>query len=172
MRKKYEDFIQLKPKDMSKAMSDMTYKFINPDTNQPTMVPPAHFEKILSEVQEIFMADVTSRQFLTIMYNQLNALYKEDPKYFYQALICMDMGLNPKDLRIPEQIALTYTHSYMEDMSKELKKEFHFLSEDITEKYKEIKENPDFQREAIKMSDRILEDENSFNHKTDHREER
>ena len=38
MRKQYDDFTQLKLKDMSKSISDMTYKYINPDTNAPTKV--------------------------------------------------------------------------------------------------------------------------------------
>ena len=34
MRKQYDDFTQLKMKDMCKAMSDMTYRYINPDTDE------------------------------------------------------------------------------------------------------------------------------------------
>ena len=95
----YDDFLQLKQKDMSKTMSDMTYKYINPETNQPTKVPASHYDKELSREVERTVAQATNRQFLSIMYSQLNALRKEDPKYFFQALICMDNNLNPKDLR-------------------------------------------------------------------------
>lgn len=172
MRKNYDDFTQLKVKDMSKCISDMTYKYINKETNKPTIVPPAHFEKILNEVREEYMGEITSRQFLTIMHNQLNALYKEDPKYFQQALLCMDMGLNPKDLRIDEQIAITYTYDYMDNKAKDLKKDYHFLSDDIIETFKETKENPDFQREAIKAANRVQEEESVFGIKLDDRESR
>ena len=122
MRKQYDDFTQLKLKDMSKSISDMTYKYINPETDKPTKVPPAHYEKILDQVTEKYMADITSRQFLTIMYNQLNGLKKEDEKYFQQALICIDLGLNPKDLRIDEQIALEYTNEFLNERKQVLKK--------------------------------------------------
>ena len=115
MRKQYDDFTQLKIKDMSKSISDMTYKYINPETQSPTKVPPAHYEKILDQVTEKYMSDITSRQFLTIMYTQLSNLKKEDEKYFNQALLCMDLGLNPKDLRIDEQIAIEYTNDFIED---------------------------------------------------------
>ena len=74
MRKQYDDFTQLKIKDMSKSISDMTYKYINPETQSPTKVPPAHYEKILDQVTEKYMSDITSRQFLTIMYTQLSNL--------------------------------------------------------------------------------------------------
>ena len=43
MRKQYDDFTQLKIKDMSKSISDMTYKYINPETQAPTRVPPVHY---------------------------------------------------------------------------------------------------------------------------------
>ena len=76
MRKQYDDFTQLKLKDMSKVMSDMTYKYINPETQEPTKVPAMHYEKILDQVTEKYMSEITSKQFLIIMYNQLNSLKK------------------------------------------------------------------------------------------------
>lgn len=161
MRKQYDDFTQLKLKDMSKSMSDMTYKYINPETQEPTRVPPAHYEKILDQVTEKYMGEITSRKFLTIMYEQLNALKKEDDKYFQQALICLDQGINPKDLRVNEQIALTYTYEYMNEKQKELKKDFHFLSEDISDTFSESKNNPRLQSEIIKYSNMIDERESS-----------
>lgn len=162
MRKKYDDFTQLKAKDMSKAMSDMTYKYINPNTQEPTVVPATHYEKILEQVTEKYMADITTRQFLTIMYNQLSALKKEDEKYFNQALICLDMGLNPKDMRIPDQIALNYTYESIEDMKKELKKDFHFLSEEIVETYINSKNDPRIQSSAIRFSNELEAKEDNF----------
>lgn len=87
MRKQYDDFTQLKLKDMSKSISDMTF------------------------------------------------LKKEDEKYFNQALLCMDLGLNPKDLRIDEQISIEFANNYIEDKKNFDKKNFHFLSEDIINSY-------------------------------------
>ena len=80
MRKQYDDFTQLKIKDMSKSISDMTYTYLNPETGEPTKVPAVHYEKILDQVTEKYMSDITSRQFLTIMYTQLSNLKKEDAK--------------------------------------------------------------------------------------------
>ena len=119
------------------------------------------------------MADITSRQFLTIMYNQLTALKKEDEKYFNQALLCMDIGLNPKDLRIDEQIAIEYTNSYIEDKKSFEKKNFHFLSEDIVNAYNESKNDPNLQASVIRESNKYEDRENSmFNQKNYDREER
>ena len=155
MRKQYDDFTQLKLKDMSKSISDMTFKYINPETNEPTRVPSSHYEKILDQVTEKYMSDITSRQFLTIMYNQLTALKKEDEKYFNQALLCMDLGLNPKDLRIDEQISIEFTNNYIEDKKNFDKKNFHFLSEDIINSYEESKNDPQLQSAIIRQSNEV-----------------
>lgn len=166
MRKQYDDFTQLKLKDMSKTISDMTYKYINPETQTPTVVPAGHYEKILDQVQEQYMGEITSRQFLVIMYNQLNALKKEDEKYFNQALLCMDMGLNPKDLRINEQIAITYTNDYIDEKQKTEKKNFHILSEDIVSNFEYAKSDPRLQSDVIRFSNSI---ENRDRHDRDER---
>lgn len=155
MRRQYDDFTQLKLKDMSKSISDMTYKYINPETDKPTKVPPAHYEKILDQVTEKYMADITSRQFLTIMYNQLNGLKKEDEKYFQQALLCIDLGLNPKDLRINEQIALEYTNEFLDERKQVLKKDNHILDQSIIDFYNDTKDNPNIQSHAVKESNKL-----------------
>lgn len=173
MRKQYDDFTQLKLKDMSKSISDMTYKYINPETQTPTKVPPNHYEKILDQVTEKYMSDITSRQFLTIMYTQLNNLKKEDEKYFNQALLCMDLGLNPKDLRIDDQIAIEYSNSFIDDKKNYEKKNYHFLSEDIINSYIEAKNDPNLQASVVRESNRFEKKENSvFDHKNYDREGR
>lgn len=168
MRKQYDDFTQLKVKDMSKSISDMTYKFINPETNTPTRVPPMHYEKILNQVTEKYMADVTSKQFLNIMYTQLVNLKKEDENYFNQALVCIDMGINPKDLRIDEQIAVKVIGEYIEDKKTVEKKNFHMLSDDIVNNFNEAKNDPELQSSIIRESNRI----EGIDIKRDYRDER
>jgi len=162
MRKQYDDFTQLKLKDMSKTISDMTYKYINPTTGTPTTVPPIHYEKILNQVQEQYMGEITSRQFLTIMYNQLNALKKEDEKYFNEAMLCIDMGINPKDLRINEQIALAYTYDYLDDRQRLEKKNFHLLNDDIVNVYNNSLEDPSLQSQAVRFSNSLDDKINNF----------
>lgn len=159
MRKQYDDFTQLKVKDMSKSISDMTYTYINPETNTPTVVPPNHYEKILNKITEKHLADVTKRQFLMIMYNQLTALKKEDEKYFQQALICMDMGINPKDLRVNEQVALAFTSDYYEEKKNVEKGNFHFLDRDIVNAYEESLNNPEIQAQGVNMSNLLEKEE-------------
>ncbi len=168
MRKQYDDFTQLKIKDMSKCISDMTYKYINPETQSPTKVPPTHYEKILDQVTEKYMSDITSRQFLTIMYTQLSNLKKEDEKYFNQALLCMDLGLNPKDLRLDEQIALEYSNDFIEDKKNIEKKNFHFLDSEFIEAFDEVKNNPSLQAQIVRNSNKYEEQENSMFSRNDY----
>ncbi len=130
----------------------MTYTYINPDTKEPTKVPAAHYEKnIRCSKRKKYMGEITSRQFLTIMYNQLNALKKKKMKNIFNRLYyVLTWGINPKDLRVDEQIAIAYTHDYIEDKQKNKKKKnFHLLSRDIIDTYIESKESPIIQAEAI-----------------------
>jgi hypothetical protein len=152
MKTLYEDFSKLKLKDMSKSISDMTYKYINPDTQAPTKVPASHYEGILDQIAEKYISAATNSQFLSIMYNQLNSLKKEDEKYFYQALVCMDLGLNPKDLRINEQVAIEYIVEYIANKRETEKKYFHFLDERIVNAFREARDNQDLQASAVRNS--------------------
>ncbi|MDY5728151.1 MAG: hypothetical protein SPK49_05980 [Erysipelotrichaceae bacterium] len=89
------------------------------------------------------------------MYNQLTALKKEDEKYFTEALLCMDLEINPKDLRINEQIALRFTNDYIEDARKVEKKNHHFVRDDFVEKYIETRDDKDLQGDFIIMSNAL-----------------
>lgn len=155
MRKQYDDFTQLKLKDMSKAISDMTFQYIDPELNKPTEVPPIHYEKILGEVKEQFLNDVAQVQFLNIIYKQLSSLKKENEKYFNQALICMDLNLNPTDLRVNERIALDYTNEKYNQLKEVMKKDFHLLDREMLDYFEEIKNDPVIQAETIKASNNI-----------------
>lgn len=155
MRKQYDDFTQMKIKEMCKSISDMTYTYLDPETHLPTKVPASHYEKILDQVKEQYMGEITSKQFLTIMYNQLNSLKKEDERYFREALICLDMGLNPKDMRIEEQVALNYASDFVVARQAQLKKDFHFLNEEITEAYRYGKEDRFIQSQSVRESNKL-----------------
>lgn len=149
MNKNYDDFTKMKPKEMSKTISDMTYTYINPETNLPTIVPASHYEKILNKVREEVIAEETKRIFLSTIYGQLKALKDEEPKYFQQALICLDMGLNPKDLRQDELIALMLTNDAVDDKRDSLKKNFHLLDKEIVETFNFYKEDRDLHSAII-----------------------
>lgn len=161
MRKFYDDFIQQKPKEMSKTLEDIVFKYTNPETHQPTKVPASHFEKEFGQEVERAISQSVNRQFLSIMYGQLNALKKDNEQLFYQALICIDNNLNPKDLRLSEQIAINHTYDYIQEKQKVEKKEFHFFNQEISNEYHRAITDPNIQAEAMEISN-FLETQESI----------
>lgn len=152
---KYDEFTKLKKKDMSKVISDMTYEYIQPETQKPTVVPATHYEKQLGQVIETEVAVEVRNQMLSVIYNQLVALKKENEEFYNQAILCMDVGLNPKDLRIPEQAAIKYTYDFMKEKEANEKKDYHFLNQEIVDMYNESLTNPEIQKDMINLSNRI-----------------
>lgn len=149
MNKNYDDFTKMKPKEMSKTISDMTYNYINPETNLPTIVPASHYEKILNKVREEVISEETKRIFLTTIYTQLKSLKDEEPKYFQQALLCLDLGLNPKDLRNNELIGLLLTSDSIDQSRQEKKKNFHLIDKEYVETYEKFKDDRELHAEII-----------------------
>lgn len=160
MRKFYDDFIQSKPREMAKLMEDMTFKYLNPESQQPTRVPAAHYEKELGQELERTVSQAVNLKFLSIMFDQLNLFKKENEALFYKALICMDNGINPKDIRISEQIALNHSYEFLQNKQLEEKRKFHFFNQEITEEYKRGLTDPDIQAAAMEISN-LLENQES-----------
>ncbi len=160
MRKFYDNFIQSKPKEMAKLIEDMTFKYLNPVSQQPTIVPAAHYEKELGQEIERTVSQAVGLKFLSIMFDQLNLFKKENEDLFYKALICLDNGLNPKDLRISEQIALNHAYDVLQNKQLEEKRKFHFFNTEITEEYKRGLTDPDIQAAAMEISN-LLENQES-----------
>ena len=165
MQKNYDDFTKMKPKEMSKTISDMTYNYINPETNMPTIVPASHYEKILNKVREEVIAEETKRIFLNTIYTQLKSLRDEEPKYFQQALVCLDMGLNPKDLRNDDLIAILLTSDAIDQTREEQKKNFHLLDKKIVDTFNEFKEDRSLHAQIIGQSDEEKSKEKSVVYK-------
>lgn len=157
MIKQYDEFTKMKVKDMSKAISDMTFTYIDPETNKPTKVPAGHYEKILNQVQEQHLSEIARISLLNTMYVQLKAIRDEDPKYFRQAMVCLDMGLKPSEMRVNERIALSVTNEMLDDLSKEKKKDFHLLDSQIINYFENAKNDPEIQ--VSFMTDGIEQDE-------------
>lgn len=166
MIKQYDEFSKLKAKDMSKAISDMTFSYVDPETNKPTKVPPAHYEKILNQVQEQHLSEIARINLLNTMYVQLKAIRDEAPKYFRQAMVCLDMGLKPSEMRVDERIALSVTNDMLDDLSKVKKKDFHLIDGNILDYFENAKNNPEIQvaflNGGIDQDEQEEEDEYEF----------
>ena len=77
----------------------------------------------------------------------------------------MDLGLNPKGLRLDEQISLEYTNSFIEEKKSIEKKSFHFLDNEIINAYEESKNDPELQAQIVKESNEYEEKDNNVIHK-------
>lgn len=155
MTKYFDEFTKLKQKEMSKTLQDICYKYTNPETQQPTKVPASHFDKEFSRDIERQISAGVNRQMLTIMFNTLDSLKKETPELFYKAMICLDNNINPKDMRLDEQIALSETYKEYEELINPPKKakgnEFHVLNNDIVNSYERLKNSPEVQSEVMRL---------------------
>ena len=144
MIRQYDEFAKLGLKDMSKKISDMTYLYVNPETHRPTIVPPKHYDKILSQVKEE----------LTI-----KALKDEEPKLFQEAFLCLEKGLKPTDLRINEDLALRLVSKMLDDKRNKDKKNFHLLDSDILEYFDEMKNDPSIHAQILRESNSMERDD-------------
>ena len=159
MTKFYDEFVKLKQKEMSRTLEDICYKYPNPETQAPTKVPASHFEKEFGrEIEQTISASV-NRQFLVIMFNQLQALKKETPELFYKALLCIDQDINPKDMRISEQIALDQTWDWysekLDPKKKSKKDKFNFMNDSLTENFENALNSEELQKEIMAISRQI-----------------
>ena len=116
MTKYFDEFTKLKQKEMSKTLEDITYKYINPETHQPTKVPASHFDKEFNREIERQISAGVNRQMLMIMYSTIADLKNNSPELFTKAMICLDNGITPKDMRLDEQIALSETYKEFEEV--------------------------------------------------------
>lgn len=159
MQRFYDELIKKKPKELSKEISEMTYLYPNPATGEPTVVPASHYEEIIGAYKEEVVAESVKLSFLNTIYTQLKALKDEEPKYFQQALFCLDMNLKPSDLKINEKNALDKTQEMLEGKEKTLKKNYHILNEDYIKYFEETRDN--LQEQAKILSGEDVENNNT-----------
>lgn len=121
MAKYFDEFKNLKLESMSQKISDMTYNF------NETRVPKEHYKKLLN--QEII--DLISNEpsieinLLEPYLNMIGKLQKENMKYFFKALLLLD-------LKIPASKVDTVTFEALElawNIFKENK--LKFMNEEI-----------------------------------------
>ena len=157
MKKQFDEFQKMKLKEMCRTIEDMTYTYINPETQSPTVVPANHYEKILNKTIEQFIEDTLKVEMMNNVFKQMNMLMTEYKQDLIKSLICMDKGLKPTDMSLVQSIALNETYHYIDDKMSEQKKKFHFLDQEYLDKFDEIIN--DKQLHAQIINPQIEEDE-------------
>ena len=161
MKKQFDDFQKMKIKECCKAIEDMTYSYINPDTKLPTKVPAKHYETILNKTVEEFLEDSIRIEMLNNVYKQLVFLQQEYGKDFIRSLICLDMNIKPTELSTAENIALNGLYSHIMEQKEKQKKKFHLLDNEFIDKYNELLQDSELHAMIInsQFNDEELEDE-------------
>lgn len=128
-RKYYDDFSKMPVDKMAQSISDMTYSY------QGTMVPKKHYKDILDkELQELASSDVNIERMLLQPYiDMMSRMLKENPKYFYKALLTVE--LKAKDSAV-EVNAINSAYDAFDD--SKLK---HIINDEIAEVFENIKKN-------------------------------
>lgn len=137
MKKQFDEFQKMKIKETCKAIHDMTYTYVNPETKKPTDVPAKHYEAILNQTVEETIEERVQLEILNTIYKQILNLKTEYQKDFFRSLVCIEMNLKPNDLSIIEKIALDRTYENILGLMEKEKKKFHFLKENILQSYEE-----------------------------------
>ena len=163
MKKQFEDFQKMKIKEACKAIEDMTFSFINPTTKEPTFVPAKHYENILNKTVYEKVADHKRIRRYQIRFLR-KFLQDEYGKDFMRSLICLDLGIKPSDMSLQQSIALQATYNDIEQSKETNKKNYHYLSEDIVNKYQEALNDKELQRQ-------YLSGENEYTQEKEERDE-
>ncbi|MBZ2406678.1 hypothetical protein [Liquorilactobacillus hordei] len=119
MKTVYDDFSKLPISKMAQQISNMTYNF------KKTNVPPIHYKKMLSTNIEEVVEENIAINLINIYYNTLKTLLDENPKWFMQALLCLDEKVKPNTIKANEFHALEKTYQkFFEDKSTFLKSKY------------------------------------------------
>ena len=133
-RKFYDDFARKSLKDMAASISDMTYAY------KSTVVPKEHYSKCLQqELEEMLAEDINIEMNLLEPYLKiLTNLQKENPKYFFKALLMLEEGVKLTSIQTIDVDALEYCWNVY-DSSKP--KDKVLLHQTILDNFEDIKAN-------------------------------
>lgn len=126
----YDDFAKLPLAKMAQSITDMTFTF------NETKVPVSHYKKQLSKGFEEMVEASVSVSLVATIFNTLQALQKESPKLFYQALLCLDTSVKPSSITSSQYQAMEFTWSQVE-----LNKQKHILDKDYVQMFNQVEEN-------------------------------
>lgn len=108
----YDEFSKQTANAMAKSISDMTYLY------QETKVPAKHYKDQLNQGIEELLESNTNVKLVEVLHSTLNAMQKESPRLFFQALLLLDLGIKPSTLTAQQYQALSITADIYEQNAK------------------------------------------------------
>lgn len=106
----YDEFSRLPKDKMAQKMEDMTFAY------NETRVPKKHYKKLLEKAQEEIIESSVELNLIDTYYRTIEQLLKSNPKWLFQALLCIDKGIKPSTIKPDEYQALELTwHKFNEE---------------------------------------------------------
>lgn len=105
MKTYYDDFKNQTTEKMAQAIENMTFAY------EQTRVPKKHYKQLLAKPIEELIADNVSLDLIETYFKTLQSLQKGNPKWFVQALICLETKTNPSKINGAEYQALELTYA-------------------------------------------------------------
>lgn len=126
MKTNYDDFTKLPVAKMAQSISDMTFMY------EETRVPAKYYKALLAKPMAEIVEDSVAINLLNTYFKTLKTLYDENPKWFMQALLCIDMKIKPSTIKGEEYQALELTYSkFQENNAKHTDLEYLALFKNI-----------------------------------------
>ena len=112
VQKYYDEFAKLPLEKMAQKMEDMTFLY------NETRVPKKHYKKQLSVAVEEMIESSVEINLIETYYRTLEQLKKQNPKWLFQALVCLDSGVKPSAIAPSEYQALELTYAKYSETKK------------------------------------------------------
>lgn len=126
MKNYYDDFTKEPITKMAQSIADMTFLY------KETRVPTKHYKDLLGKSFEEMVEDSVAINLLNTYFKTLKSLFDENPRWFMQALLCLDMKVTPSKIKPEEFQALELTYSkFQEKKAKHTDIEYLTLFQDI-----------------------------------------
>lgn len=129
MKTAYDEFNRFPVAKMAQTMSDMTFLY------KEMRVPAKHYKDLLGKPMAEMVEDSVSINLLNTYFKTLKTLLDENPKWFMQALLCLDLKITPINIKAEELQALELTFAKFQE-----KKDKH-ISTDYLELFRNIRDN-------------------------------
>ena len=123
----YDDFSKLPIAKMAQSIADMTYLL---------KCQLITIRRNLSKGFEEMVEASVSVSLVNTIFNTLQALQKESPKLFYQAMLCLDTKVKPSSITPSQYQAMEFTWSQFE-----LNKKKNILDKDFIQMFNQVEEN-------------------------------
>lgn len=126
MKTTYDEFNRLPVAKMAQSISDMTFLY------KETRVPSKHYKELLGKPLAEMVEDSVSINLLNTYFKTLKTLVDENPKWFMQALLCLDLKITPANIKAEELQALELTFAkFQKQKAKHVGNEYLELFQNI-----------------------------------------